>query len=318
MQSGRPRLWLLLLAVLAFSTISGISLASLHFGRTTAQPPAPLVPQAGDSATPLPAAPAPDPTLSPAAPPALTAPAGPDPLRPLPQGAGKLAIIIDDVGQGLPGTTELLAIARPLTFSFIPHTPHFEAERREVTAAGQQVFLHVPMEPLPSSFSGPIPDAITTAMTADQIVAQLRELAATLPEARGANNHMGSKVTADQRVMTTVMETLKALHLPFVDSRTQSQSVAYATAQRVGLASGANSLFIDKDKPVLEAGTNSTPAAVRAVEERLRQAATIAQSSGSVIVIAHPRPAVAEALAAMVPVLEQAGIKLVYASELLH
>jgi len=263
------------LLVFVLSTAGGAALASLRFGRTAAQRPGPpplppphTVTEEEPHDTPAPSPLQPE---SPAQTPAI-------PEEPLPRGAGKIAIIIDDMGQNLPGTTELLKIDQPLTFSFLPHTPHFAAEVKEVEARGQEVFLHLPMEPLPSTGANPGPDAITTAMTDDQIQQRVRELASTLSDAKGANNHMGSLATADPRVMGDVVTALKSVNLPFVDSRTQPKSVGYETARAAGLPAAANSLFIDRERTV------------SAVKARLREAALLAQKHGAVIVIGHPIP----------------------------
>lgn len=294
------RIWVAALLVFVLSTAGGAAAASLHFGRTAAQPPDPPPPPAHtvtEEEPPGRADPEPVPQQSSVQP-------APLPDEPLPQGAGKVAIIIDDMGQNLPGTAELLQIERPLTFSFLPHTPHVAAEVREVKDRGQDVFLHLPMEPLPSTGANPGPDAITTDMTDEQIRQRVRELAADLPEARGANNHMGSLATADSRVMEDVVAALKFVNLPFVDSRTQPKSLGYETARAAGLPTAANSLFIDRERTV------------PAVKARLRQAALLAQKHGAVIVIGHPHPSVAQAIREMIPLFDQAGIDLVFARDL--
>ncbi|MGE5590026.1 MAG: divergent polysaccharide deacetylase family protein [Bacillota bacterium] len=299
------RIWVAALLVFVLSTAGGAAAASLHFGRTAAQPPGAPPPPPPHTVTEeepeLRGEAAPEPESQPGS----TQPAA-VPEEPLPKGEGKIAIIIDDMGQNLPGTADLLQIDRPLTFSFLPHTPHFETEVSKVEARGQDVFLHLPMEPLPSTGANPGPDAITTAMTDNEIQQRVRELAATLPGARGANNHMGSLATADGRVMQDVVAALKSVDLPFVDSRTQPQSLGYETARAAGLPAAANSLFIDRERTV------------PAVKARLRQAALLAQKHGAVIIIGHPHPSVAQAIREMIPLFDQAGIELVFARQLAH
>ena len=308
MRPGGTWVWLVALLVFALSVGGGMTLASLHFGRTAAMPPSalpaptPPPPHIQTEEPPHPAEPSPEPPSS-SQPGAANQPA---PMLPLPQGKGELAIIIDDMGQNQSGTAELLNIDRPLTFSFLPHTPAFRREVSEVKDKGQEVFLHLPMQPLPATGANPGPDAITTAMTDDQIKARVKELAATLPEAKGVNNHMGSLATADPRVMQDVVTILKTLGLPFVDSRTQPKSIGFETARAAGLPTAANSLFIDREHTV------------EAVKARLREAALLAQRHGSAIVIGHPHPVVAQAIREMIPLLDQAGVKLVFATDLVR
>ena len=107
---------------------------------------------------------------------------------------------------------------------------------------------------------------------------------------------MGSRATADSRVMEEILGELKALDLFFLDSRTNAATVAAATAQRIGLASLSRDIFLDDDP---------SPEAVAA---QFRAAVQLAHRQGSVVVIGHPHPATLALLERELPKLAAQGI----------
>src|SRR5690606_41144538 len=55
-----------------------------------------------------------------------------------------------------------------------------------------------------------------------------------LPHVSGVNNHMGSKATADPRVVSDVLRAVKEAGLFFLDSRTTADSVVAQVARELG------------------------------------------------------------------------------------
>lgn len=217
----------------------------------------------------------------------------------------KLAIVIDDMGLGQPGSEELLAFPAPLTFAVLPGTAYAEEVVATVNASGQTALLHLPMEPVNAADNNPGADAIYVAMTDEEIEQQTTRLLDMLPGVVGVNNHMGSAATADARVMATVLKTVQQRGLFFLDSRTTADSVVAEEAERLGLPYAANDLFLDLERTV------------PAVKEMIAEAMRRAEASGTFIAIAHPHPSVAEALYEMIPEFAAAGIALVPVTELL-
>ena len=161
------------------------------------------------------------------------------------------------------------------------------------------------MQPV-SSEHNPGPGAITTSMTDRQIAAQIEEDLASLPPVPGGNNHMGSKGTADPRVMHDVLVEFKAKHLFFIDSETSNASIGAAMARELGVQTAARDVFLDNavDEPAIEA--------------QLRDAEKVALAHGQAIAIGHPFPETAKALARIIPEMKAAGIELVAAETLVH
>jgi len=77
-------------------------------------------------------------------------------------------------------------------------------------------------------------------------------------------------------------------------------------AERRGVRAASRKVFLD-DTPVREA-----------ILAQLESAAADAERNGEAIAIGHPRPATIAALAEGVPRIEARGIKLVFASALVH
>lgn len=227
------------------------------------------------------------------------------PTPPKPSGQGNLAIIIDDFGYSAETIASFAAMPRPVTFAVLPYRPHSNEAASRALSAGHQVMLHLPMEPMAASEQSEA-STITVAMSDQEIRDMTAKAIKAVPGIIGVNNHQGSRATADRRVMKAVLGVLKANNLFFVDSRTSGQSIAFDAARQAGVRTGSNEIFLD--------GRNE----VEYVKGQLRAAARLAARDGSAIAIGHARPATAIALREMIPEIEAAGVKLVFASQLVR
>ena len=226
-------------------------------------------------------------------------------------GGARLAIIIDDMGHDRASADQLFALPFPLTVSILPHLPLSPEVAEEAHRRGDQIMLHLPMEPEPGSAGGP--DGITrepielrVGMSGDQVRSTLAGMLDSVPHAAGVNNHEGSRATADAPLMQELMPALRARNLFFIDSRTTAATVAFKAAESAGVRAASRKVFLD-DTPTKEA-----------VLAQLDQAARDAVRDGSAIAIGHPHPATIAVLAQQVPALESRGIRLVFASDLVQ
>jgi hypothetical protein len=129
---------------------------------------------------------------------------------------------------------------------------------------------------------------------------------ASVPQAAGVNNHMGSRATADPHLMAAVMKSLAGHHLFFVDSRTTAASVAFEAARRQGLPAFYRSVFLDD--------TQSVPYTLA----QLRQFRRVLEDQGAALAIGHPYPSTIAALAKFLPELVGYDVELAPASQLLQ
>jgi uncharacterized protein len=210
---------------------------------------------------------------------------------------------VDDCGQWIDTERAFIALDIPLTLSVLPSVEYTGEIAREASDAGKGVMLHLPMEAL--SGENPGRGKVTTTMSDAAIVAQVQADLAQVPQARGVNNHEGSKASADARVMRAVIGVL-AQHgdLFFIDSRTNAASVGEATAQELGVPTARRNVFLDNRADVAYS------------EAQLLEAAAIAKRQGSAIAIGHPRPTTLAAVRAMIPRLAADGIQFVLVQDL--
>jgi polysaccharide deacetylase 2 family uncharacterized protein YibQ len=216
------------------------------------------------------------------------------------------AIIIDDLGENLEAARQLLALPYPLTFSVLPHLRDSVETATEARHAGHEVMLHLPMEPEAGPHASPGEGEIRIGMTSFEIEHVLQWDLDSVPHAAGVNNHMGSRATADPRLMAAVMRSLAGRQLYFVDSRTTANSVALEAARRQGLPAFYRSVFLDD--------TESVPYTL----EQLRRFRRVLEDQGTALAIGHPYPTTIAALAKFLPELERDDVELAPASQLLR
>ena len=131
----------------------------------------------------------------------------------------KVAIIIDDLGYDQRIAQKFLDLDAGLTFAVLPLAPHTRLIAATIFKKGGELMLHLPMEPLEYPSVDPGPGALLSSMSADDLIAQLRENLSDVPGIKGVNNHMGSKLTAESARLYQVFSVLKkeegGRHTPF-------------------------------------------------------------------------------------------------------
>jgi uncharacterized protein len=217
----------------------------------------------------------------------------------------RLAIILDDLGSDRAAAQAIFALHYPLTLSILPHHEHSAEIAKEAHRRGYEVLLHLPMQSLANE--KPEAQEIRPGMPAGEVSALVDEFLQGVPGVAGVNNHQGSEATSNQALMSELMPVLRDRHLFYVDSRTTAATVAYDTAQSFGVHSAFRNVpFLDD---VAEAA---------AVRKQLELALRGAREKGEAIAIGHPHPATLQALREILPQAQVQGVRLVFASELVH
>ncbi|MGH9748094.1 MAG: divergent polysaccharide deacetylase family protein [Candidatus Acidiferrales bacterium] len=221
-------------------------------------------------------------------------------------GAGpRLAIILDDMGYDRAAADAAFTLQFPITVSVIPHLPLSEEVAEEAYRRGDQVLLHLPME-AEADGAKPEPIELRVGMKPEQVEQELAAMLETVPHAAGVNNHQGSRATADPALMAELMPALRQRGLFFIDSRTTAATVAFDAAERAGVRSASRKVFLD-----------DTPDRA-AILSQLDLAARDAARDGFAIAIGHPHPATIAALADGIPPIEERGVRLVFASDVVR
>ena len=165
------------------------------------------------------------------------------PLHPQPEKQGLLAVIIDDAGYNLDELQAFLELPGPLTIAVLPNLPHSGEAARRVLAAGKDLILHCPMEA--TGGEDPGPGALLTTQSSAEVESRLAAAFASVPGAQGMNNHMGSRATTDEALMSTVLGFLRREGKFYVDSRTTADTVGPRLAQELGVPFLQRDIFVD-------------------------------------------------------------------------
>ena len=220
-----------------------------------------------------------------------------------PPATARVAVIFDDAGGSLEDIEAIIGLERPVTIAVLPGLRFSREVAERARTAGLEVFLHLPLEADdPTKAMGP--GGIAAAMSDEEITATVHAGLASVPGAVGVNNHMGSRGTADKRVMRAVLGVLKARGLIWVDSVTSLRTVGARLAVEMGIPTASRQIFLDNE---------DEPEAIRAQISRLMD---IARRQGQAIAVGHAHRLTAQVLREMLSEFDSLGIELVPASAL--
>lgn len=206
-------------------------------------------------------------------------------------------IVIDDAGNNLKELEPFLRFPGPLTIAVLPGLPHSAEAARRARASGKEVILHQPMEA--EGGQNPGPAAIYASMSEGEIRQILSANIAEIGPVVGMNNHQGSKITSDERIMDIVLSFCQERGLFFLDSRTTADTVVPALAARKGILIRERDVFVDN--------IQERAAMLRSMQDGLQKA----EKKGSAIMIGHAWSAdLAATLQELYPELIEQGFSL--------
>lgn len=217
---------------------------------------------------------------------------------------GRLAIIIDDMGSSLEEAKLLASIGVPLNFAIIPGLRHDKAVADFAASNGIELLIHIPMQPKGYPERRLESNGLLLSHNDQELQQRVNGYLERIPQAVGANNHMGSEFTENINKMKTVLKRLKTGRLFFIDSVTTPNSVAEKVAAEINLPMAKRNIFLDNEQDE----TYITGQLMQAVRHSLR--------TGQAIAICHPHPVTIATLAQQLPKLAGEGVNLVYVSNL--
>jgi uncharacterized protein len=216
----------------------------------------------------------------------------------------RLAIVIDDLGNGRAQADSLFRLSYPLTLSVLPHLSNSVEIAEEAHRRGYQILLHLPMASTGGEKDEPI--ELHSGMDSSAVTQTFAAMLDTVPYAVGVNNHEGSRGTSDATLMSELMPLLRERKLFFVDSRTTAATVAEIAAHSAGVPATSRNVFLDDEQ---------SPAAIR---KQFALAVRDAREKGSALAIGHPHPETLQVLSEMLPETKHKGVALVFASDLVR
>ena len=215
----------------------------------------------------------------------------------------KVAFIIDDLGYETEVARKMIELEFPIALSILPFLQYSDFIAEEGKKYNQEVILHLPMEPSNSS-ADPGPGAITFYMSEEEIRQAVRKCLLNFPHIIGANNHMGSKITEDRKIMEIILEEIREFNIFFIDSITSKNSIAHKVAQEMKIKSAVRSVFLDNENDM------------EYIKGQMLKVQETALKEGVAIAIGHSRINTFYILKKMTPELIKAGIEIVPVSEL--
>ena len=216
---------------------------------------------------------------------------------------GSIVLIIDDLGFDGQPLDRAMALDPDINFAILPNGNRAAQIADRLNDRGFEILVHLPMEPMGQESPGE--NAILTSMSDAEITRLVHENVRAVPYARGVNNHMGSRATADRRVMASVIGALPD-GMYFVDSRTVGASVAESVARELNVRTAARHVFLD------DVRTTS------AVRQQVAALARIAEERGIAIGIGHPHRVTLDVLAQEIPNLRRRGFRFLRASAIVN
>ena len=228
----------------------------------------------------------------------------PTPRPPPPPGAtGRLAILLDDAGQKMDLVPAASRLPKEVGFAVLPFLPVSTESAVAFHEAGHEVWLHLPMEAVGGEDPGP--GGLMVEMSDDELHDAVFMAVNNIPYLVGVNNHMGSRATANLKMMTWVMQDLAAMGLAFLDSRTTVDTVAEEAARAQGVKTGRRHVFLDNNR------------SRNAIRMQLEEAIYRSLTEDRIIAIGHLNELTISVLAEEIPRLKGRGVTLARPTELL-
>ncbi len=219
----------------------------------------------------------------------------------VPAQRGRIAIVIDDWGYHQDNLEIIRQIKQPVTCAILPNLKHSTAVMQELSASGREIILHLPMEP--KEKYNLEQNTIMRTMNAGQIHEIFERALASVPLAKGINNHMGSAVTEDKRAAGLVLAEIKKRQLYFLDSFVTSASVCPGIAKQLKVRFAKRDVFLDNQPD---------PGYIKAQLLKLKK---ISGKQGMAIGIGHDRRNTLLVLSEILPQMEKEGYRFVFLSQ---
>ncbi|MDD3089672.1 MAG: divergent polysaccharide deacetylase family protein [Candidatus Omnitrophica bacterium] len=223
----------------------------------------------------------------------------------VPRGAGRLAIVIDDIGYTDKNLEAIAGIGVPITLAVLPDTPKAKESADLAVSRGLEVILHLPMEP-ESSSEKLEKNTVKVSMPSEEVKRIVADALGKVPWASGVSNHQGSKATSSESTMKALMSELNARGMFFLDSMTTSRSVSGKAAEATGVKMVKRDIFLDNSNDEVH------------IAGQLDKASKMVLEGKDIIAIGHDRAATIKVLAHKVPSMKKRGVRFVGLSSMVE
>lgn len=221
--------------------------------------------------------------------------------------APRIAVVVGWLGLKRDATQAAIdELPEAVTLAFSPYAPNAQGWVDAARAAGHEVMLQIPMEPVNYPVNDPGPHTLLTSLQLIVNIDRLEWLMSRLAGYVGITDDMGSKFTGQEDAIRPILEAINKRGLMYLDSLSAQNSVAARVSREIGLPRVINNRFLD------------TEATAAAIDARLGEIEQIALLHGVAVGLAHPYPVTIERLAAWMSGLADKGIALAPASAIVN
>ena len=229
-------------------------------------------------------------------------------LKPKEIAKTKVAIVIDDWGYNLRYLNLLREIDIPITISILPNLRYSSKIARFAKGLGLEVILHLPLEPEigKRDYLGWEQNTITSKMDEEEVVDTLNNALASVPDASGVSNHMGSLATKNRQLMSIIFIELKKRNLFFLDNLVVNKSICRQLAKEKQIKYAARDVFLDNLDDV------------EYIKGQFKELREIALARTEAIGIGHAKLTTLKVLKDEIASMQAKGIELVFISDLIE
>lgn len=210
-----------------------------------------------------------------------------------------IAVLLSGVGLSQSATkTAIQQLPGQVTLAFAAYAPNVDRQIAEARAAGHEVMLQLPMEPINYPASDPGPHTLLTSLTATENIDRMEFILSRFAGYVGVTSYMGSRFTTSLDHMRPVMSALNQRGLLFLDGDAVEGSVTRTLSRELGLPSVVNHRVLDRQ------------ASRAAIDTHLIELEQLAKAEGVAIGLGHPFPVTIERVTQWAPTLKEKGIAL--------
>jgi len=227
--------------------------------------------------------------------------------RPFPAEDPRPRVSLVITGLGLTAIQTQAAIDQlppEITLAFSPYSGELQDWVTKARAAGHEVLIELPMEPLNYPADDPGPQALLASLSPGENLKRLEWVLARSDGVAGLVANMGSRFQANARLIRPVLTRLAEKGYLYIDNRSGPTSVVGEVAASIDLPWTYNTRFIDAEATRVS------------IDGRLQQLERTAREKGFALGLAQGYPVTIERVAAWARSLEVKGLALAPASAL--
>jgi polysaccharide deacetylase 2 family uncharacterized protein YibQ len=212
----------------------------------------------------------------------------------------RIAVLIDGMGLSDGVTAEAIkGLPAPVSVAYGAYGRNLQDWVTKARAAGHEVLLQIPLEPMDYPTNDPGPHTLLTTLPPEENMKRLQWLMSRFTGYVGITNQMGAKFETTQDALLPVLEEVKARGLLFVDDGTTQNSTGGQIAGTIGLDYAAADVQID---------AVSSPESIAKALSRLE---ALSKERGSAIGVASAKSATIKQLAQWAGQLQGKGFVLI-------